>query len=77
MLARFNVPYKNKERLEVISVVMLSYKRPENVSTIVNELKKNKLIGEIIVWNNNPEEPLSFQRSIENVKVINQALIWA
>jgi hypothetical protein len=57
-------------RLAVISAVMLSYKRPENVYKIVNQLKKNKLIGEIIVWNNNPDEQLSFLQPTEKVKVI-------
>lgn len=49
---------------------MLSWKRPENVAKIIPELRKNELIDDIIVWNNNPDEKLSFLKSIEGVTVI-------
>jgi len=52
---------------------MLSWKRPENVYKIVPELRKNEAIDDIIVWNNNPDEKLSFLKSIERVTVITPA----
>ena len=38
-----------------ISVVLLSYKRIENIKIIIDSLLANDLIGEIIIWNNNSE----------------------
>jgi Glycosyl transferase family 64 domain len=38
-----------------ITVILLSWKRPDIFNLILSELNKNKQINEIIVWNNNPE----------------------
>lgn len=38
----------------MISVVLLSWKRPKNIPLILNQLFSSKLIDEIIIWNNNP-----------------------
>ncbi len=54
----------------MISVVMLSWKRPYNVYKIVRQLKKNKCIDDIIIWNNNPKEKLSCLNSIKDVTVV-------
>jgi hypothetical protein len=43
----------------VISVVMLSWKRPDNVARIVTALRRSPLVDDILVWNNNPDEPLA------------------
>jgi len=55
---------------KMISAVMLSWKRPDNVYKIVGELKKISIIDDIVIWNNNPEEKLLPLDSIPDVRVI-------
>lgn len=38
-----------------ISVILLSWKRQKNIQTIINSLRENPRVQEIIVWNNNPD----------------------
>jgi hypothetical protein len=52
-----------------ISAILLSWKRPSNVSKIVDELRLVPSIREIIVWNNNAELRLD----VSNCKVINSS----
>lgn len=39
----------------MISVVLMNWKRPENVQRILTHLYGLDLVGEVIVWNNNPD----------------------
>src|SRR4051812_17150425 len=57
------------EAAEGVSAVLLSWKRPSNISRIVNELRSVPFIKEIIIWNNNPETELN----IPGCKVINSS----
>jgi hypothetical protein len=41
-----------------ISVILLSWKRVANLAPIIDSLRRSPLVGEIIVWNNNPEVQL-------------------
>ena len=43
-----------------ISACLVSWKRPENVRRIVDQLLDEPLIDDIVIWNNNPNLPLSF-----------------
>ena len=52
-----------------ISVVLLSWRRPENLQQIVGALRKNPLVKEVIIWNNNPEITLKSDEAI----IINSA----
>src|SRR6266567_4656257 len=42
-----------------VSAILLSWRRAENVERIVADLRNWKRIGEIIVWNNDPERRLA------------------
>jgi hypothetical protein len=42
----------------VVSVVMLSWKRPDNVARIVAALRRNALVDDVLVWHSHPEAPL-------------------
>ncbi|THD72496.1 MAG: hypothetical protein E7813_03790, partial [Bradyrhizobium sp.] len=42
-----------------MSAILLSWRRPENIARIVAELRTWKRIGEIMVWNNNPDQNLT------------------
>lgn len=42
-----------------VSAILLSWRRPKNIERIVAELRTWKRIGEIMVWNNNPDQKLS------------------
>ena len=42
----------------VISAVLLTWRRPENVRHIVTQLAALEFIGEILVWRNDPSVPL-------------------
>ena len=42
-----------------ITAVMLNWKRPENVARIVAGWRESGLVDEAIVWNNNPDAPLT------------------
>ena len=53
----------------MITAVILNWKRPEGVQTICKQLNRYDLIGEIIVWNNNPDMKQEF--NLEKVSVIN------
>ncbi len=50
----------------MVTAVMLSWKREDNVKQIVSELSKYHLIDEFIVWNNNPDIDLD----LKDAKVI-------
>lgn len=41
--------------MSVATAILLSWKRVENLARIVEQLKKSNRIGEIFVWNNNPD----------------------
>lgn len=52
-----------------ISAVLVSWQRPKNIDVIVAELRRVEAVREIIVWNNNPDIPLS----VPGCKVINSS----
>jgi hypothetical protein len=52
-----------------ISAVLLSWRRPENLQQIVSALRKNPLVKEVLVWNNNPQVTLKSDEAI----IINSA----
>lgn len=52
-----------------VSACLLSYKRPENIRLIVDQISKYPIFDEILIWHNNPEEPL--QLEAPKVQVIN------
>ena len=54
----------------MISVLINSWKRPENVIKILNKEKDYKVIDEIIVFNNNPEIYFDYEKH-DKVKIIN------
>lgn len=43
-----------------VSAVLLAWKRPDNMRTIVSHLLHEPLIDDILVWNNNPEVQYEF-----------------
>lgn len=53
----------------MISVVILNWKRTEQLRIICSELNSFQLVGEIIVWNNNQEIHLELDE--EKAKVVN------
>jgi hypothetical protein len=59
----------NSQDQMAISAVLLSWRRPENLPQIVRELRKNPLIKEVLVWNNNPQIALKSDEAI----IINSA----
>jgi GT2 family glycosyltransferase len=42
-----------------ITVVLLSYKRVQNLSKIIDSIKAQTVDTKLIVWNNNPDLNLS------------------
>jgi len=52
-----------------VSACLLSWKRPENLRKIIEQLRNEPLIDDIVVWNNNPE--LRLNLDAENLTVIN------
>jgi LPS sulfotransferase NodH len=54
-----------------VSVVLLSWKRPNNMQRIVDHLRTHDFLDDIIIWNNNPEVELQIQD--ENTTIINSA----
>lgn len=52
-----------------ISACLLSWKRPRQLRQIVDQLLRESLIDDIVIWNNNPDLPLTFPE--ERVRVIN------
>jgi hypothetical protein len=59
----------NSQDQMAISAALLSWRRPENLPQIVRELRKNPLIKEVLVWNNNPQIALKSDEAI----IINSA----
>ncbi|MHC4430364.1 MAG: hypothetical protein ACYS14_08165 [Planctomycetota bacterium] len=59
----------NSQAPMAISAVLLSWRRPENLPQIVRELRKNPLIKEVLIWNNNPQIALESDEAI----IINSA----
>jgi len=53
------------------SVCLISWKRPDNVRTIVEHLRVHPRIDDIVVWNNNPDAPLVIEG--DDVTVINSS----
>lgn len=45
----------NSQAPVAISVVLLSWRRPENLESIIDSLRKHPRVKEILVWNNNPK----------------------
>ena len=54
----------------MISVLINSWKRPENVIKILNKEKDYKVIDEIIVFNNNPEIYFDYEKH-DKIKIVN------
>ncbi len=52
---------------EKATAILLSWKRPHNLPRIIGAIKGTPLIGEVMVWNNNPDVTLAFP----DVTVIN------
>ena len=50
-----------------VTAILLSWKRPQNISRIVHELKRSPRVSEILLWNNDPENDLE----LPGVKVVN------
>lgn len=48
-------------KMKHLSVILLSWKRPDNIPAILNNLFAIKRINEIILWNNNPELRLTYK----------------
>lgn len=46
--------------MKKLSVVLLSWKRPNNIKIILDNLYKSSAVGEILLWNNNPELTLNY-----------------
>jgi hypothetical protein len=44
-----------------VTACLLSWKRPGNLAIIINALRQLEFIGEILVWNNNPDVRLDFR----------------
>ena len=53
----------------MITACLVSWKRPEAINTILNNLLKYKCITEIIIWNNNPK--LTFNSEAGKIRAIN------
>lgn len=68
MAAEFNLTTEPTSE-DGISVILLSWKRPHNISVIMAELRRVEAVREIIVWNNNPDIKLS----LPDCKVINSS----
>jgi len=51
------------------SACLVSWKRPDNIRLIVDRLRSEPLIDDIVVWNNNPDQPLEIDAP--DVTVIN------
>ena len=60
---------KSSSRTRLASVLLLNWKRPENVIKIIEHEKNFSSVGEILVFNNNPE--VAFEYVHPKVKVIN------
>lgn len=54
-----------------ISAVILNWKRPDGVRKICSQLEKEECVGEIIVWNNNPD--MHFEANGKKMRVINSS----
>jgi len=54
----------NSQAPLTISAVLLSWRRPENLPSIVCSLRKNPLVKEVLIWNNNPEITLKGDQAI-------------
>lgn len=52
-----------------VSACLLSWKRPENLQQIVQNLRNNELVDDIVIWNNNPDFELTIDD--DNTTVIN------
>ncbi len=46
------------------SAVLLSWRRPENLPAIVDALRRCPAIGEVLVWNNNPDVRLELDAAV-------------
>ena len=57
--ARPQLPVRAPASDARVSAILLSWRRPNNIERIVAELRTWKRIGEIFVWNNNPDRKLS------------------
>ena len=66
---RSNIKQEHKHKNSTVTACLLSYKRPENIQSIVDCLQQFPFIDEILVWNNNPSKQLSPEG--KNVRVIN------
>ena len=53
----------------MISLLINSWKRPDNIRRIIDIQKRYDLIGEILIFNNNPE--VNIEYSHDKVKIIN------
>jgi hypothetical protein len=58
--------------MDSVSVVILNWKRLENLKRIVDVQTKYRCVSEIIVFNNNPETPVTHDNS--KVKIVNSSL---
>ena len=58
----------------VATVVLLSWQRPSNVRTILDAYTRYRRIAEIIVWNNNPDLPFTYDHA--KVRLGRTAASW-
>jgi len=58
----------NKEKL---SLILLNWKRTNELKKIVKEYHKYDLVGEIIIWNNNPD--IHLELNYEKTRIINSS----
>lgn len=56
----------------MITVFVLSYKRQQNLGRIVDSIRANKHVSEIVIFNNDPDIKVEF----EGVTVINSSRNW-
>lgn len=47
--------------MNLITAIILSWKRTENIPKILDQLTKCELVSEIILWNNNPKISLKYK----------------
>lgn len=53
-----------------ITVILLSYKRVQNLSKIIDSIKSQTVDTKLIVWNNNPDLNLSWEVDYPNVDLL-------
>lgn len=69
MAGMASVPVSRPEKRKMTLIIM-NWKRPQMVSTLVERYSSYSAIGDIVVWNNNPECSPDLGKHRKNVKVV-------